>query len=124
MEAAVKVILDRDIKKLCLPGMQKNALSPDKCQKMTLPSTLSGSMSVESDEILILSPHSTETHKPWPTEIPIPNNELVLEKSYPGVKSNILVCLAELIFSCPSDLQRCAVVEALIKNNPCLKEPS
>ncbi|KTG31534.1 hypothetical protein cypCar_00044298 [Cyprinus carpio] len=110
------------------------------------PSTSSGSISAESDDTIILSPRSPGMHKPWPTDFPIPkfsyNTELVLqkgnenylrdgsllckEKSYPGVKSNILECLAELISSYtpyPSDAQRCAVAEALIKKNPCLKEP-
>ncbi|CAM4678776.1 unnamed protein product [Leuciscus chuanchicus] len=65
-------------------------------------STSSGSISAESDDTIIL------------------------KKTYPGVKSNILECLAELIFSYtpyPNDAQRCAVAEALIKKNPCLKEP-
>ncbi|KTF86997.1 hypothetical protein cypCar_00041577 [Cyprinus carpio] len=110
------------------------------------PSTSSGSISAESDDTIILSPRSPGMHKPWPTEFPLPkfsyNTELVLqkgnenylrdgsllckEKSYPGVKSNILDCLGQLIFSYtpyPSDAQRCAVTEALIKKNPCLKEP-
>ncbi len=102
------------------------------------PSTSSGSISAESDDTVILSPRSPGMHKPWPIEFPIPrfsyNTEIVLqngnenylrdgsllckEKSYPGVKSNILECLAELIFSYtpyPSDAHRCAVAEALIK---------
>ncbi|XP_009295485.2 uncharacterized protein [Danio rerio] len=111
-----------------------------------LPSTSSGSISAESDDTILLSPCSSEMHKPWPTEFPIPkfsyNTELALqygnenflrdgsllykEKSYPGIKSNILECLAELIFSYtpyPNDAHRCAVAEALIKRHPCLKEP-
>lgn len=91
----------------------------------------SNSNSAESDDTIILSPCSPVMHKPWLTEFPIPkfsyNTELVLkkgnenyvrdgsllckEKSYPGVKSNILECLAELIFSYtpyPSDAEICS----------------
>jgi len=217
MESAVKfrVIMDHDIKKLCLPGMPQSVKELESTIKQTfqismdislqrkdqdfddfvtltsiddlkdrdtlkivyvppvilltnvdipeLPtedcsvsrsendfvsqqSTSSDSISGESDDTIILSTHSPATHKPWPTEFPVPkfsyNTELVLqkgnenylkdgsllckEKYYPGVKSNILECLAELIYEYtpyPSDAQRCAVAEALIKKNPCLKEP-
>lgn len=112
----------------------------------SLPSTSSESVSPDSDYTVILPPCSPGMHKPWPAEFPIPkfayNTEIALqkgnenylrdgsllckEKFFPGLKSNILECLAEAIFAYtpyPNDAQRCAVAEALIKEHPCLKEP-
>ncbi|XP_076838274.1 uncharacterized protein LOC143483317 [Brachyhypopomus gauderio] len=109
------------------------------------PQTSSEAILEESDDTIELSPHNPGTHKPWPTDFPISkfsyNTEVVLQKGhenflrdgsllckerfYPGVKLNILECLAEVIFSYtpyPNDAQRCAIAETLIKQHPCLKE--
>lgn len=98
--------------------------------------------SVSSSDTIIL-PRSPEFRsEPWPTIFEIPtfsyNVELPLQagnKAYetdgsllqnPSMNSDILEKLAETIFhytAYPSGLQILAVVEALLKKHPCLKEP-
>ncbi|CAM4683338.1 unnamed protein product [Leuciscus chuanchicus] len=98
--------------------------------------------SVSSSDTIIL-PRSPEFQsEPWPTifEIPTFSYKVALplqagNKAYetdgsllqnPSMNSDILEKLAEAIFhytTYPSGLQILAVVEALLKKHPCLKEP-
>ncbi|XP_041641380.1 uncharacterized protein LOC121508524 [Cheilinus undulatus] len=98
--------------------------------------------SVDSEDTVILSPSPPERQMPWPSVFPIPtfsnNTELALRQgnetylrdgtplTSPGVKSDILEHLAEVMFSYtayPNDALRSAVAQALIEKHPCLKEP-
>ncbi|XP_041835912.1 uncharacterized protein LOC121636456 [Melanotaenia boesemani] len=100
------------------------------------------SLSVDSNDTVIMSPSPFERQSPWPAVFPIPNfshnTELALrEGNYiylregipltsPSVKSDILERLAEAKFSCTAyrnDAQRSAVAQALVDKHPCLKEP-
>lgn len=137
------ILSNFDVSELSAP---ESSFSNSVPEDESLPSTSNDSVSADSDDTVILTPRSPGMHKPWPAEFPIPkfayNTEIALqkghenylrdgsllykEKFFPGLKSNILECLAEAMFSYtyyPSDANRCSVAEALIKQHPCLKEP-
>lgn len=99
-------------------------------------------LSVDSQDTVILSPPPSERQNAWPAVFPIPtfsyNTELALRQANemylrdgtpltsPRVRSDILEHLAEVMFSYtayPNDGQRSAVAQALIEKHPCLKEP-
>jgi hypothetical protein len=102
----------------------------------------SDSHSVDSHDILILSPSPAERKDPWPTLFCIPtfshNTELALRQgnemylrdgtllTSPNVTHGILEHLEQAMFSYtayPNNAQRSAVAQALIEKHPCLKEP-
>ncbi|XP_028445551.1 uncharacterized protein LOC114563006 [Perca flavescens] len=100
------------------------------------------SSSLRSSDTIILPQPSEYRSEPWPTNFVVPtfpyNIEMLLQagnKAYesdgsllqnPSMNSNILEKLAEAIFhftAYPTGLHILAVVEALIKKHPCLREP-
>lgn len=117
-------------------------INEDAASSPSVPLGQEDGSSVSSSDTIIL-PRSPEFRsEPWPTIFEIPtfsyNVELPLQagnKAYetdgsllqnPSMNSDILEKLAEAIFhytAYPSGLQILAVVEALLKKHPCLKEP-
>ncbi len=117
-------------------------INEDAASSPSVPLGQEDGSSVSSSDTIIL-PRSPEFRsEPWPTIFEIStfsyNVELPLQagnKAYetdgsllqnPSMNSDILEKLAEAIFhytAYPSGLQILAVVEALLKKHPCLKEP-
>ncbi|KAK7890928.1 hypothetical protein WMY93_022891 [Mugilogobius chulae] len=129
---------------LVLTTIERDTSTPnDQLLEMSQSST-----SAASDDTIILPPSPTPSrlHQPWPKEFPVPafsyTTEMALQqgmieylkdgtllchsKCYPRLKTNILECLAEAMYTYTAyanDAERSAVTAALIKKYPCLQEP-
>ncbi|KAK0131259.1 Sterile alpha motif domain-containing protein 3 [Merluccius polli] len=108
-----------------------------------MPQSTDDSVSIASQDTVILSPSSSPDRAPWPKEFPIPTfayeAEMVLERANeayrkdgtrltnPSIKSAILDGLSQAMFkytAYPTGLQIAAVADALVKKHPCLRDAS
>lgn len=141
-KATLKLVMTKPLTITLSPGEPSDAESPVQQQSSD---TSSCHSSGSRDTILLSSSDESGTSyrsQPWPAEFEIPNFsydvDIVLEAgnqvyendgtllNNPRVTSSILERLAETIFSYtayPTGVQILAVVEALVKKYPCLKEP-